>query len=88
MLKRNWKLYGIWPKLKSLIEKQLYGKSKAEVRNPYKNKLRRKLFKFSFSDGFETLMQSIILLNVVHIFVEYQLMADGRTLLKLKFFFK
>lgn len=77
MLKRNWKLYGIWPKLKSLIEKQLYGKSKAEVRNPYKNKLRRKLFKISFSDGFETLMQSIILLNVVHIFVEYQLMAEG-----------
>lgn len=71
MLRRNWKLYGIWPKLKNIIEKQLYS-NKKEIRNPYKINQRKKrgLFKFSLSQALETIMQIIILLNVVQLGLE------------------
>ena len=79
MLKRNWKLYGIWPKLKSLIERQLYGDKKKDVRNPHNRKIMRKLFRFSFSPTFETIMQIVILLNVIQMVVEQYYQNLGKS---------
>jgi len=44
-LKRNWKLFGIIPKFKNMIETHLYGNNEKEIRNPWRKRWVRKCHK-------------------------------------------
>jgi len=69
-LKRNWKLFGIIPRIRNMIETHLYGNTEKEVRNPWRKRIPRKCHKAALSMGLEILMQVIIMLNMMVMIVE------------------
>lgn len=69
-LKRNWKLFGIIPKFKNMIETHLYGNNEKEIRNPWRKRWVRKCHKAALSTWLEIVMQIVIMLNLVLMIVE------------------
>lgn len=69
-LKRNWKLFGILPKMKNMIERRLYGNSEKEIRNPWRDRRARKCHKAALSTWLEIVMQTVIMLNLALMVVE------------------
>ena len=60
-LKRNWKVFGFFPKLSSMIDGYLYNAKERTVRNPWRKHSLRKLHRFALSNAYEVIMQGIIL---------------------------
>ena len=60
-LKRNWKVFGFFPKLASMIDGYLYNSKERVVRNPWRKQFLRKCHRAALSDWYEWLMQAVIL---------------------------
>ena len=60
-LKRNWKVFGFFPKLASLIDGYLYNTKDRKPRNPWRRQFLRKCYRTALSDWYEAIMQLVII---------------------------
>ena len=56
-LKRSWKLFGLIPKFKNMIEHHLYANDEKAIRNPWRKRIMRKCHKAALSTWLEITMQ-------------------------------